>query len=113
MDRNPCRWPSKFVLTGSLPVRTASLATPVSLPTTPECLPQYCPCCSHKREISGTANKKSILLVEDDANIALQETRQLQKVGYDVIHSPTDEKGLNDSFWFRSVGHSFERFSLC
>jgi PAS domain S-box-containing protein len=37
---------------------------------------------------------KTILLVEDEALIALQETRQLQKAGYIVIHSLTGEKAI-------------------
>ena len=38
--------------------------------------------------------KKTILLVEDEVLIALAEQRQLEKAGYQVIHTSTGEKAL-------------------
>ena len=40
------------------------------------------------------SSNKNILLVEDEAVIALAETMELRKAGYSVIHSPTGEKAV-------------------
>jgi PAS domain S-box-containing protein len=40
------------------------------------------------------SSPKTILLVEDEAIIALQETRQLEKAGYDIILSSTGEESI-------------------
>lgn len=37
---------------------------------------------------------KTILLVEDEAIIALSEARQLESAGYSVIHAPTGEQAI-------------------
>jgi|GEM_PF-1656416 PAS domain S-box-containing protein len=40
------------------------------------------------------SESRTILLVEDEALIALEETRQLQQAGYRVVHSFTGEKAI-------------------
>jgi PAS domain S-box-containing protein len=44
--------------------------------------------------MGGPHSRKSILLVEDEAIIALNESAQLQKHGYDVITAPRAEKAV-------------------
>lgn len=45
--------------------------------------------------MDATAERKTILLVEDEAIIAMAEARQLEKEGYRVLHAPSGERAVD------------------
>src|SRR5512145_2180020 len=65
---------------------------PVELPHYPDA--NYCSISSQENTMWDNAQPKTILLVEDEALIAMQEARQLQKESYVVVTACSGEEAI-------------------